>query len=117
MSRERLRGGNVTADNAAEITTILHRNAVEIVFPEELPFENQVGLWASDPIVMGFPGSAMHTSVFFSVFFPGRTMLVIAHGRDMWVNQVLIDRANNNRSATCTTMPAASRSAPAAGST
>lgn len=94
MSKERLSGGNVTVDNEDEVTTILRRNGVEIVFPELLPLQEQIRLWASDPIVMGFSGSAMHTSV----FFPRRTLLVIAHGPDMWVNQVLIDRANRNQS-------------------
>lgn len=94
MSKERLPSGNVTVDNEAEITAILRRHGIDIVFPEMLPLEEQIRLWASDPIVMGFSGSAMHTSV----FFPRRTMLIIAHGPDMWVNQVLIDRANHNQS-------------------
>ena len=93
LSKERLPGGNVTVDNEAEVTTILRRNGVDIVFPETLPLEEQIGLWASDPIMMGFSGSALHTSV----FFPQRTTLIVSHGPDMWVNQVLIDRANRNQ--------------------
>lgn len=94
MSKECLPNGNVTIDNETEITAILRRNGVDVLFPEALPLEEQIKLWATDPIVMGFSGSAMHTSV----FFPRRTTLVVAHGPDMWVNQVLIDRVNRNQS-------------------
>ena len=92
MSKERLASGNVRVDNESELTEILRKSDVDIVFPEELELASQIDLWAEDPIVMGFSGSALHTSV----FHPRRTVITLAHGAQMWVNQCLIDLANKN---------------------
>ena len=93
MSKERLKEGNIRVTNEAALTKILSKNGIDIAFPEEMSFVNQIQLWANNPIVIGFSGSALHTSV----FFPRRTAITIAHGPEMWANQVLIDTVNENR--------------------
>ena len=93
MSKERLAAGNVRVDNEAELTSILRTAGMDILFPEELGLRDQIDLWADDPVVLGFSGSALHTSV----FHPKRTIITLAHGPQMWANQVLIDLANGNK--------------------
>ena len=93
LSKEKLRSGNVTVDNEAELTRLLRERGVTIAFPEELTLSEQIALWCEDPIALGFAGSAFHTSV----FCPQRRLIVMAHGPDMWVNQVLLDQANGNQ--------------------
>ena len=94
LSKERLDRGVVQVSNEAALTASLRDLGVDIVFPEQLPLRTQIALWAEDPVMMGFSGSAFHTSG----FLPARTLIVLAHGEEMWCNQVLIDMANRNNS-------------------
>ena len=92
LSKEKLERGIVRISNEDALTASLRSLGVEVVFPEQLSFRAQVALWAETAVMMGFSGSAMHTSG----FLPSRTMMILAHGSEMWVNQVLIDQANRN---------------------
>lgn len=93
LSKEKLSQGNVRVGNEAEITEILERKGVGIVFPELLSYRERVELWASNPIFVGFNNSFMYVNA----FFPKRNIINISYGQTMWSNQCLFDEANKNR--------------------
>nr|WP_294915622.1 glycosyltransferase family 61 protein [uncultured Neokomagataea sp.] len=94
ISKQHLPVGNVRVGNENDITNVLEEKGIGVIFPETLSFREKVEFWASNPTVIGFDNSFLNLSS----LFPRRNIINIAHGNDMWANQILFDRANHNRS-------------------
>ncbi|MFT8951122.1 MAG: glycosyltransferase family 61 protein [Gluconobacter sp.] len=92
LSQEKLREGNVRVENESLLTSALRAKGIGTVYPSEMTFRDQLKLWASNPLVIGYNDAYLHTSL----FFPRRRVVTLAHGPDMWVNQCLVDKTNNN---------------------
>lgn len=96
LSKARMGAGVSHLANEAELCDRLASRGVEIVYPEELDFAEQVRLFRDTATITGWAGSAMHTAV----FAPGRDMLALSFGPTMLSNQRLLDQANGARSLT-----------------
>ena len=96
LSKARMGAGVSHLANEAEFCDRLASRGVEIVYPEELDFPEQVRLFRDTAVITGWAGSAMHTAV----FAPGRDMLALSFSATMLSNQRLLDQANGARSLT-----------------
>ena len=92
LTKENVTHGLHTVINEAEITTILRQHGVIVVSPEKLSLASQISLFGEDRLVIGFAGSAFHTSI----FRPARRMLIIDFTRHIRANFALIDAVNDN---------------------
>jgi capsular polysaccharide biosynthesis protein len=93
LTKQNLTDGLNTVVNEADVTEVLDRHGVRVIAPETLGLAAQIALFAEDRLVMGFAGSAFHTSV----FRPGRRLLIMDYARHMRANFALIDAVNDNR--------------------
>ena len=64
LSKSRLRMGVGRFVNEVELEVDLQSRGVEIVYPEELTFEDQIHLFSQRRVIAGMAGSAFHTGVF-----------------------------------------------------
>ena len=96
LSKARVGAGVSHLANEAEFCERLASRGVELVYPEELDFAEQVRLFRDTAMITGWAGSAMHTSI----FAPGRDMLTLSFSPTMLSNQRLLDQANGARSLT-----------------
>lgn len=71
----------------------LERRGVEIVFPEDLSFPEQVALLARRRTIMGIAGSALHTSLYSA---PRRRIIALNYWEKINANFPVIDRLNDN---------------------
>lgn len=94
LSRSRLKGGVSKLVNEEEFCHRLDREGVEIVYPEMLSFDEQIGLFRGRRFVTGLAGSAMHTSV----FAPRGDKLTLSLGPKLLSNQSLLDNASGGSS-------------------
>ncbi|MBS1071091.1 glycosyltransferase family 61 protein [Gluconobacter cerinus] len=92
FSQEKLSQGNVRVENESALTAALRAKGIGTVYPSQMTFRDQLKLWASNPLVIGYNDACLHTSI----FFPQRRVVTLAHSPDMWANQCLVDKANNN---------------------
>ncbi|GEP12117.1 hypothetical protein MGN01_39620 [Methylobacterium gnaphalii] len=94
LSKLKLSAGSMhkPADEEALVEE-LKRRGVEIVFPEELSFPDQVALLARRRTIMGIAGSALHTSLFSA---PGRRIIALNYWEKINANFPVIDRLNGN---------------------
>ncbi|WP_407528138.1 glycosyltransferase family 61 protein [Methylobacterium oryzisoli] len=88
LSKSRLAAGISRIANEEAIVAELDRLGVEIVFPETLPFGEQVRLFSTRRVVMGSTGSAFHTAAFAA---PGRRILGLNWMRRVHANFALLD--------------------------
>lgn len=88
LSKSRLAAGISRIANEEAIVAELDRLGVEIVFPETLPFSEQVRLFSTRRVVMGSTGSAFHTAAFAA---PGRRILGLNWMRRLHANFALLD--------------------------
>ncbi len=96
LSKARVGAGVTHLANEAEFCDRLASRGVEIVYPEQLDFAEQVRLFRDTALITGWAGSAMHTAI----FAPGRDMLALSFNATMLSNQRLLDQANGGRSLT-----------------
>ena len=94
LSKTKMIGGVIRVINEDDILNRLEKGGVEIVFPEMLPFNEQVRLFAERPVITATTGSAFHTSVFTRPF--GSIIGVNVVMPSVNSNYLLIDAANNN---------------------
>lgn len=71
----------------------LESRGVEIVFPEDLSFPQQVALLARRRTIMGIAGSALHTSLYSA---PGRRIIALNFWEKINANFPVIDQLNGN---------------------
>ncbi|GLS44542.1 glycosyltransferase family 61 protein [Methylobacterium brachythecii] len=71
----------------------LESRGVEIVFPEDLSFAQQVALLARRKTIMGIAGSALHTSLYSA---PERRIIALNYWEKINANFPVIDRLNGN---------------------
>lgn len=66
VSRKRFGGGwsDRECANLDDLTDICLRHGYQIVFPEEMPFSEQIGVFASARVVIGECGSGLHNTLF-----------------------------------------------------
>ncbi len=91
LSRSRLRFGVKNIANEEAVTDVLARQGVEILYPEEMPLQDQVALFGSPRVIMGLGGSSFHTAI-----FAQPTSRLVTVNVALMDNQVLIDRLNLN---------------------
>jgi len=65
---------------------------IDIVFPETLSFPAQAMMFRERPVILGTIGSALHTGI----FSPRNRLIGLSYGGEVWSNQILFDRANDN---------------------
>jgi hypothetical protein len=96
LSKRRLTSGVHRIVNEEEFCEALETLGVEIISPETLSMQDQVGLWRDRPVMAGLSGSMLHTSL----FVPNRTY--VALNPEPWINsnQAIIDSINGNRTRT-----------------
>ena len=94
VSKARIKAGVSRIGNEDAFVSCLQDAGVSIVYPEELTFAEQVKVFRDHRVVAGTIGSALHTSV----FVPGCKLFILNHGNQVWSNQILIDRSNDNSS-------------------
>jgi hypothetical protein len=92
ISRMRLTSGVHRIVNEGIFCEHLERRGIQIVFPETLPFEQQVQMFLERDCIAGMAGSAMHTSI----FAPNRRLFILNHMNWIMANQTIIDRLNDN---------------------
>jgi capsular polysaccharide biosynthesis protein len=96
LSKTKLIGGVVRVINEDDIVNRLEKAGVEIIFPETLPFNEQIRLFAERSIITATTGSAFHTSLF---AHPSGSIIGINIAmKPINSNYLLIDAANNNDS-------------------
>lgn len=74
-------------DGEHELSVLLASLGIEIVHPQELPFAEQLDLWASHSIFVGFSGSAFMNAA----FFQGKTVIILNHDGYIFGTQRMID--------------------------
>lgn len=94
LSKSRLAAGVGHLVNEDDFTDILASNGVEIIYPEQLSFAEQVAVYYNHPVVCGQTGSAMHTSI----FAPGRRILGLSFINSNFSSFPMLDEANGTRS-------------------
>ena len=92
LSKEKVLSGVGRLVNEGEVTEILANRGFDIVYPEQLAFPDQVGLFYDRKTVVGLTGSAMHTSI----FAPGCSIVGICYTNSILSNYQLLDKANGN---------------------
>lgn len=90
LSKAKLSEGIGRLLNETELTDILERNGVDVVYPEQLSFPEQIANFYDRDIILGLTGSAMHTSI----FAPGRSIIGICYTNSILSNYQLLDKAN-----------------------
>jgi|HubBroStandDraft_6_1064221.scaffolds.fasta_scaffold59187_2 capsular polysaccharide biosynthesis protein len=96
LSKTKLIGGVVRVINEDDIVNRLEKAGVEIIFPETLPFDEQVRLFAERSIITATTGSAFHTSLF--AHPSGSIIGINVAMKPVNSNYLLIDSVNNNDS-------------------
>ena len=94
LSKAKVATGVSTIINEEEFCEALEQRGVQIVHPEGLDLAEQIKLFRDRPVVAGTTGSAMHTGI----FVPRNRIVTLNHGENIWSNQVLIDKINDNNS-------------------
>lgn len=89
LSKARLPAGMIRMANEAELDAALAARGVDIVYPEELAFADQVRLFATRRTIMGTAGSALHTALFAPA---GRRILGLHWSADLYAYFPQIDR-------------------------
>lgn len=91
ISKTRLQSGVWRVLNEDAILDVLIKHGVDVVFPEQMSFPNQIGLYANRAIVCGAVGSGLHSSIFAQS--PAR---IVAYNRDpvILTNYPLLDAIN-----------------------
>jgi capsular polysaccharide biosynthesis protein len=95
LSKAKVKRGVARIANEDELTSALAKQGVQIIFPEEMTFAEQVGLFASKRTIFGLAGSSFHVSA----FAPPRSRNVcLTPSGDVNSNIVMIDKLNANDS-------------------
>lgn len=95
LSKSRLSTGIQRLVNEADLVDELARLGVDILFPEELTFAEQVRQFAQRRVVMGINGSAFHTAPFSA---RGRRTIALSGMLHLHANHIMFDAINDNRS-------------------
>jgi len=94
LTKMNLKSGISHYVNEADFVERLSKSGVEIISPESMSLREQIALFHTRTTITGLLGSAFHTSM----FIPYRKFLVLNYEQLLWTNQILIDKANRNRS-------------------
>lgn len=94
-SKTRLPSGVGTIVNEDEIISVMERNGVDVAFPEQMTFAEQVRSMAERRTILGTAGSFLHTSI----FCPPRRIVALNPTGHVISNFNLIDALNGNRAA------------------
>ena len=92
LSKEKVSSGVGRLVNEAELTDILTSRGFDIVYPEQMKFPDQVGIFHDRKTIVGLTGSAMHTSI----FAPGCSIVGVCYTNSILSNYHLLDKANGN---------------------
>ena len=88
FSKEQLSHGIRRVINEHEVTSLLSRRGVDIVFPEQLLLSEQIDCFNKYDLVIGTLGSALHTSIFCS---DSTKILALNHDDNILSNFKIID--------------------------
>jgi capsular polysaccharide biosynthesis protein len=95
LSRRKLEMGLRSITNELEIEEIFVQAGFAVVFPEEMSFVEQVGLFRAAGTVAGFVGSAFHNLI----FCPGpKQVIYLSAERKINSNILMIDKAREDLS-------------------
>jgi len=95
LSKTKLRSGISQLVNERQVEAELDRLGVEIAYPEELTFAEQVRLLSAHKYIIGPSTSAFHTSAFAA---PGRRVIGLNWSPQINANYLLFDHFNETRS-------------------
>jgi capsular polysaccharide biosynthesis protein len=93
LSKRWLVSGVQKLENEVELEPVLQRAGVQVVYPELMPFAEQVALWAERPTILGTVGSALHTSIFAP---PPSQIVGLLLGAEAPGSHQLVDTLNGN---------------------
>ena len=66
LSKSQLSAGISGVANELDLERELRRQGAEIIYPEQLPLQDQIGIFSGDRVVIASTGSALHLSAFAS---------------------------------------------------
>lgn len=95
LSKTKLRSGISQLINERHIEAELDRLGVEIAYPEDLTFAEQIRLLSAHKYIIGPSTSAFHTSAFAA---PGRRIIGLNWGPQINANYLLFDHFNETNS-------------------
>lgn len=96
LSKSKLGPGSVhKIVNETEIENELQNHGVEVCYPEELHFADQLRLFATRSLVIGFNGSAFHTHTFVK---NAASTICVSMENYVNSNQIMIDRLGKTNS-------------------
>ncbi|AHJ66026.1 ATP/GTP-binding protein [Granulibacter bethesdensis CGDNIH4] len=92
FSKENLKAGVRKVINEHDLTSYLSNHGIKIVFPESMPFAEQIRLVTRHRNIIGFSGSAMHLTG----FSDARRICTLSNSIKASSNQALIDMVAGN---------------------
>lgn len=92
VSKSRVSRGVRSIENESELCGYLTSKGIKCVFPEQLPFIDQLKFWKNNQNFIGFSSSAFHLSEVFG----NKNIIMINHSRNASSNHVLADIVANN---------------------
>ncbi|WP_082515380.1 MULTISPECIES: glycosyltransferase family 61 protein [unclassified Methylobacterium] len=93
LSKTKLASGVGRFSNEDEITNVLSRKGVEIIYPETLSLAEQINVFETAPAVVSYAGSALHTSLLTE---KSATIIGLNLGEVMGSSQILVDALKGN---------------------
>jgi capsular polysaccharide biosynthesis protein len=94
LSKTRLAAGIRRFENEPELVEELERHGVEIVYPEQMSFADQVALFHTRRAILGTTGSALHVSLFAP---PGARIIGLNEAPRLNSNFLLADAVSGAR--------------------
>lgn len=93
LSRSALQGATRSYEGEAELCQLLEGIGVEICHPQTLNISQQLALWDSHSVFIGFSGSAFLNAA----FFRNKTVLILNHDGYIFGTQRMIDAVCENK--------------------
>ena len=93
LSKRRLTSGVGKYEDEDKIEEVMQYAGIDIVYPEQLSFAEQVKLFATRKLIIGPTGSAFHTALFAP---PGRHTICYNPALEVNANFILIDKVCHN---------------------
>ena len=95
LSKSRLKLGVGRFQNEDVIEDVVRSAGIDIAYPEEFNFQDQIKLFATRKLIVGPTGSAFHTALFAPA---GRNILCYNPTKEINANFALIDKVCQNNS-------------------
>lgn len=93
ISRSHIKTGTRQYQGEDLLCECLEKFGIDICYPEELPFLDQLRLWNNYNIFLGFSGSSFLNSI----FFQGKKIIIINHDNYIFGTQRMIDLESENK--------------------